>query len=282
MQPLTNFSYSLLTKDDKPTQNLQNILTFFGIQPTLSLTELIQETQKKWLRPSDNERWHLSETLSAAQRNNAHRLFEKIGMVYPITPSQKKYCYLLFMGGDIHGMHERLTELAMLLHKGVSISQIIFLTAQRELDPNHESIEKICSILGKENKIQCERAAYNLKTEYDLLKYMWHESPLAFQVKTSPSFINTPNKLKNGKLIRATTPDTIIEWLKQKPKPGSCLILSSQPLIGYQEAVARTLLSHNFPIDSYGPASSTTVTTAEYLDTLARWLYQEGILRKII
>jgi hypothetical protein len=64
-----------------------------------------------------------------------------------------------------------------------------------------------------------EQAARDLKTEYDLLNYMWQESPLAPQIKTSPSFINTPNKLNNGKSVRATTPDTLIEWLKEKPNP---------------------------------------------------------------
>ena len=111
------------------------------------------------------------------------------------------------------------------------------------------------------------------------------------------------------------------------------MVISSQPLIGYQNSVTHSLLSPTparfqsslfqsyggqveqgaasrlsaealakagrnqnlsthadgarsrrtgFTIESVGPEASTEISTDEYLDTLARWLYQEGILRKII
>lgn len=260
------FSNFLFIENNEPSLYLKKILEHENIDPRLSFKDIIAGTQKEWLRPSDSERWHLLETKSEAEQEKLFKLFKKIGIIDAIMPAQKKYDYVLFMGGDIHGMQERLDYLVQFFKAGLQTKEIVLITAERPLDADHE--------LAQLNDQQ-------LKTEYDLLQFQYKQSELSSLLPTQPIYINTPNKVINRKIYRATTPDGFIEWLKTHPKPGSALVISSQPLIGYQNAVALSLLP-TFKIESVGPESSTSVTTPEYFDTLARWLYQEGKLRKII
>jgi hypothetical protein len=256
----------IVSDTNKPSLVLQKILEFQNIDPRLSLENIIAATQKEWLRPVDSERWHLNETKSETEQEKFFKLFTKIGLTNAILPCQKKYDYVLFMGGDIHGMQERLHFLIQLFKNELQTKEIVFLTAERPLDSDHELVHL------KDQQ---------LKTEYDLLQFLYNKSALPELLTTTVTYVNTPNIIKNGKIYRATTPDSIIEWRTVNPQPGSALIISSQPLIGYQNAVALSLLPA-FDIESVGPESSTAVTTPEYFDTLARWLYQEGKLREII
>lgn len=263
---MRNLSEFIISDDNKPSLVFQKILELENIDPRLSFKDIITATQKEWLRPSDSERWHLLETKSEAEQEKFKKLFAKAGIINAIAPTGKKYDYVLFMGGDIHGMQERLDFLTQLAKNGLDVKQLVFITAERPIDADHE----LAQLKDKQ-----------LKTEYDLLQFQYEQSELSSLLHTQPIYINTPNKVINSKIYRATTPDGFIEWLKINPKPGSSLVISSQPLIGYQNAVALSLLP-TFKIESVGPESSTSVTTPEYFDTLARWLYQEGKLRKII
>lgn len=264
---MRNLSEFILDDKNKLSVSLQKILELENIDPRLSYKDIIAATQKEWLRPSDSERWHLHENKNEVEQEKFKKLFAKVGTIDTIAPTGKKYDYVLFSsGGDIHGMQERLDYLVQLFKAGLQTKEIVLITAERPLDADHE----LARLQGKQ-----------LKTEYDLLQFQYKQSELSSLLHTQPIYINTPNKVINGKIYRATTPDGFIEWLKVNPKPGSALIISSQPLIGYQNAVALTLLPE-FTIESVGPESSTSVTTPEYFDTLARWLYQEGKLRKTI
>jgi hypothetical protein len=266
---MNKLSKFIITSDLKPTRALKKVLAYFSINPELSFEHLVAETQKQWLRPPDSERWQLQETASKSEKKQLMHLFESIGLVSAIAPIQLQYDYILFMGGDLPGNLERLDYLNKLWHQNVRAKKIIFLTSSRPLDPIHESYEKIRFIINKAN--------LPINTEYDLLKMLYSQMQLPSELRAIPiEYVNTPHQIRNGRTYRATTPDTIMQWLQQHPKPGSCLVISSQPLIGYQDAVARTLLNHNFYIESVGPQADNNVTTLEFLDSLARWIYQEN------
>lgn len=260
-------------------KDLQELLQFFAIEPQQPLSSVIDATQKIWLRPEDFERWHLQEQLHA-HRPFLMQQFKKLGMVDAIMPSQKNYDYFLFMGGDLPGVRERMAYMLKLWANGIRAKSIIFLTAQRELDPSHEAIGKIHD--RQLNDFACKptwKPHQNTpKTECDMLKIIFDQADIPDSLaQTTIEFVNTPNQWKRNAWRRANTGDSILEWLKGNPAPGSCLAITAQPLIGYQHAVSRTLLPSNFCVESVGCHAADDVTTAEFLDTLARWLYQEQI-----
>jgi hypothetical protein len=80
---------------------------------------------------------------------------------------------------------------------------------------------------------------------------------------------------------RATTGDTIIDWLATSPAHGDCLFISNQPYVGYQDSVMRTYIPHSFgSLETCGPQASNTTRNSDILDDLARFLYQEKIRRE--
>jgi len=278
-------SWLLLTSDHKPTKQLQAILKLCGINPDLSLKEIIHITQKVWLRPTGLERWQLNETSTDDNRAQLLQLFNASGIVKAINPTEMNYDSILYMGGDLPGMRKRLAYMLEIWKRGIRWNKISFLTAQRFLDPSHESLQKIYDISLNDFTIttSMKKPEINPHTECDLLKILYEQAQLPIDLQKVPlEYINTPNKLENDLLVRATTPDAVAEWLKTSPNSGTYLIISCQPLVGYQHAVTRTLLPKDFIIESCGPQAASDVSCNEYFDTLARWLYQEGILRKII
>lgn len=76
-------------------------------------------------------------------------------------------------------------------------------------------------------------------------------------------------------LVRPTTGDTVDSWLQSNLISGSCLVISNNPYVGYQDSVVRTLLPNDFKIETVGNKCSLSVVIAVYLDNLVRWLYQE-------
>ncbi|NGX40087.1 MAG: hypothetical protein KR126chlam1_01427 [Chlamydiae bacterium] len=79
----------------------------------------------------------------------------------------------------------------------------------------------------------------------------------------------------------------ITDWLDTNPTPGNCLVISSQPHIGYEEAVARLFLPETFSVEGVGaPApfdpfdrsiSQTPYPLLVYLDNIARWYIYESM-----
>ena len=79
-----------------------------------------------------------------------------------------------------------------------------------------------------------------------------------------------------GTLVRPTTADTITEWLKTEPQPGTIIAISDQPHCLYQQAVLKALLPSNFDVETVGNGTSEKTSVALMLDALGRALYQEN------
>jgi hypothetical protein len=198
------------------------------------------------------------------------------------------YDYALLLGGLYQRVVYRLQYLIDLWNQGIRFKHIILLGSER---PLNEGVEPLDSILDPDpTKISLRPgwiapSAEKVKTEMDIMKIAYDQLDMPSDMRAIPAvFSNTPMQLMtDGSQRRPTTSDTIKTWLSTNPKPGSCLVISSQPHVGYQDAVVRTYLPTDFTVDTVGTASKTTVYTqkcGEYLDAIARWLYQEAELRK--
>ncbi len=232
---------------------LLELTSAFGIAPDAAL---VFETQKRWLRPANQERWELSEI---EEREFVLNWAEKAGFFDPWKPAYKKYDKALILGATTPRMQTRLEYLKKLWLDGVRFDEIVWLTGERPLDSRVDQLTD----------------RYN--SESEPVQMIWEETDLPEEMRKIPLvLISAPMKVKDGLLKRPNTEDTIIAWLKTNPEPCTALFVSDQPFCGYQHAVIGKCLPESFQYDVVGNGIETAThpaSAAIILDSIARWLY---------
>lgn len=274
----------VLTNQNKPTAELQELLDLLQIKYNGSFDSLVKETQANWLRQAGKERWQVAEVHDKLQQQILQSA-EKLGLMHEIAPTQTNYDYALILGATLSRVRSRIAYLASQWKKGIKFDTLILLGSERALDASIETADHLVDTNNKDLAIRADwKFDGNLpKTEYEMILFVFEQADIPLEMRSLPiKFINAPNfKNADGSLRRATTGDTIQEWLKESPKPGSCLFISSQPYVAYQDSVVRTYVPASFGlIETCGAQSRSNVRNAEILDTLARIIYQEKVRRE--
>jgi hypothetical protein len=235
---------------------------------TLGISEnadIIEETQKHWLRKPNQERWELSE-LSSEQRLFVLNWGTKQGLFSPWKPLYKTYDKALILGATTSRMQLRLNYLKQLWNEGVRFNEIVWLTGDRPLDKRVDGLIDRCN------------------TESAAARLLWKETDLPEEMRTIPVvFVAVPMKAEGSSLKRPNTEDTLIAWLKLSPEPCKALFISDQPFCGYQFAVVKANLPDTFLFDVVGQEADTTshpAAAAITLDSITRWIYQENLITK--
>jgi len=254
-----------------------------------SFQKIIDATQAAWLRKPGQERWEQEEK-HGEKKALLMGLFKQLGMIDEVRPLGRVYDHVLVLGATVQRVRTRLAYLHQLTEQGVIFHEITLLGSQRPLDPNIESEKELLNPDAPDLPIRsdwCLRGALP-KTESDMIRMVVDQSHFSSELQFRMQVIDTPMQdTAEGKKRRPNTADTIREWLATKPLPGSCLAISNQPYVGYQESVLRSFLplrqswapNMKFYLEMAGPAAEPDITVATTLDTLARWLYQENIRR---
>ena len=278
-----DLSRAILTNCSKPTVALIQLLKYLDMMPHEDLKSIVEDTQKEWLRKPGQERWHQEEKLEQ-KKNELIPLFQELGVISAISPSKSYYTYALILGATLQRVRTRIAYLHELGQKGIVFDQIILLGGKRPLDPEIEKSEQLLDYNNPDLPIRKDWQFNGSlpTTETEMMKMVVDQSELPQRIKQRIVIIDTPMQpAANNTLRRPNTADTMKEWLKNNPKPGSCLALSNQPYIGYQHSVITTLLPKEFVVESAGPAVADDIRIANTLDNLARWLYQEKIRRAL-
>ena len=103
------------------------------------------------------------------------------------------------------GMQERLDYLGALWQQKIRAQALIFFNGRAATGPFMKSAEKLKTLIKNHPKIT---------TEYELLKLLY-EHIYAPLFAITPAYINTPNRIINNKMYRATTPDTLFCVVKK-------------------------------------------------------------------
>jgi hypothetical protein len=253
-------SSRLLDASGHPTQSLLKILNALDVPNNGTLDDIVRATQKHWIQ-SGKERWEFEE-VAIKDPQNILGLLKETGCIDEIQTKENSYDYALLLGATAPRVETRLNFLIKEWNRGVRFKRLIFLTGQRMLDPKIETFPD------------------HIKTETDMISFLYRQKDLPEGMRKIPlEIIDAPaHKLENGKMRRPNTKDTLVEWLKQNPAPGKCLFISNQPYVGYQDAVCRLELPDDFIIETIGPEADPSCTFAQYLDNLARWLFQLRLL----
>ena len=271
---------ALVDEDGHPSATLLRLLEETNVEHDGTLKGIVAATQTTWLRPAGSERWQVTEKF-ADKRAAVLRLITELGMVRGDPPQKKTYKYALVFGALIPSVRIRFEYLISLWKTGVRFEEIVFLGGQRPLDSERENKK---TLLDADNAQLPFSSDWKLseplpKKEIDMMRMVWSQAELpAAMKKIKTTFINVPMlKKEDGTERRPNTHDTIIAWTREKPEPGTCLAISSQPYVGFQESVIKTAVSQDLIIEAVGPGirDASAIKVAILLDTCARWVYQE-------
>lgn len=173
-------------------------------------------------------------------------------------------------------MIDRLDYAIDLWKKGTRYKQLVFLTGQRPLDPSVDDVQTCYEELPEHKKDKIMQLPTN---ESEMAEFVYNIADMPQEMETMQiSFVSIPMKPKqDGTFARPTTGDTVIGWINNNPKPGSCIAFSNQPYVAYQHAVLQTFLPSDFVLETVGcKANYEKLKASVLLDTVARVLYQEN------
>lgn len=258
MSSLTDYA---LFYNQQHNDILMQIADITGVQHNDTVESFVASTQQSWLRKKGIERWQIRDTF-ADKKDLLMPLLKALGFCETVYPKSTYYTYGLMLGDMVVGLHGRLLFVKELINRSVRFEQFVLLTGKRML--TQEEIAALSSYLESEHSCKTETEAFVLLVK----KFLCPGS-------TPIVLIDTPAVYEQGQLRRPTTADTVNRWIETKPQPGSCLALSSQPFLPYQHLTLKEILPADFTIETCGPVDPETDTVAIYLDSLARWLYQE-------
>lgn len=258
-----NSEVKIISSQGKVSSEIVQLLSLTGIEHDGSLDSIIKETQASWLRKPGQERWDIVEQ-NWEQRAAIFNVFKKIGLLDEVKPKHLQYDYTLLMGALLSRVQTRLQSLIDVWNDGVRFNYIIILSGARPL-------------------IDEELQAYQVSfsgtlptTETEMMKSVYEQTAMPEEMRQIPLIIIDVPMLKNqdGTLRRPSTGDTVDLWLQSNPVPGSCLVVSNQPYILYQDSVTKCLLPDLFSVETFGQEDQNS-SIGVHLDNLARCLYQE-------
>src|SRR5579872_5654372 len=126
-------SQVIIDEHNAPTPALLKLLKEAHIHHDGTLQSILTETQNVWLRPTNKERWEITDTPSLTS-DILEPLLEDLHLIYPIQPTKNYYDYALLLGSTIEDMRNRLGYLISLWQNGIRFNSIIILASQRPLE----------------------------------------------------------------------------------------------------------------------------------------------------
>lgn len=281
---------SVLDSAGKLNQDLVALLGLLEILHDGSLADVVEKTQAQWLRQAGKERWEVSSRVIKDQ-DFFLSLLGNLGFIAEVAPEQQQYDYAVLLGATLEAFRNRLHYLITLWQQGVRFNKVVLLGGQRSLEKDFEGKG---ALLDRTNAYLPIRSDWQLTgelptTEMQMMMLVYEQAVMPESMRKVPLvMVDSPMRQRpDGSLARPTTVDTVNDWLQTKPVPGSCLVISNQPFVQYQHSVVKTPLPGEFFVETVGhaaqvkyhnnPVKGDTVDryNAVYLDTMARWLYQE-------
>ena len=283
--PVQGFEHYILTADQKPISVLSELLSLCSIKHDNSLDSIVQETQKAWLRPAGIERFQMADVY-ADRKAEFMPLFQKLALIDEIKPTKKQYCYCLVHGASMHAARVRIAYVIKLWNDGVRFDQLVFLTGQRTLDSEKESVKELLDRTQKvlPVRIDWKQPEAMPETESTMMRMLYDQAQMPQALRMVPfNVIDIPyQETAIGQKRRPNTQDTVRGWVKTNPFPGACLAISNQPFIACQDTIMRADLPKTNTLETVGAsiALEDQVSVSMTLDALARWLYQVNTYKK--
>ena len=210
----------------------------------------VEDAPTAWIQ-AGLERWEFADPFED-QRDTLMPFFEQAGLVDEVPPTQTQYDYVLVLGGLLSRMQQRFDYLCGLWEQGIRFNYIVFLAGDRTLRSD-------------------EISATGLTVESELSHWIYSNTTLPDGMEQAPAiFADTISSTT----ARATTFDTGNLFLAMQLAAGSCLAISNQPYVIYQNTTLQGILSGTYSVETVGAAIDSNPTVAIFLDTLGKILIQ--------
>lgn len=242
--------------------------------------------QKIFLRPAGLERNQLDEhnkKFTPFYTEEFVTLIDSLECLTAKYPSRTKYAHILVHGASVQNMQQRIDFLLEILKTlDTKETDIVFLTGDRDIWESEK--EWITTRFGEQEQMPTN--------ETEIIAFLWGKSKTKEHSGLNISFVHSEKQeildptTGKTKTRRPNTKDTVIKWLSGNPKPGSCLSVSVQPFVYYQELTMQAalhekgLITHytiegvgGSPITEENKTELTKSHMATLLDNIARTLY---------
>jgi hypothetical protein len=255
-----NLTFGLPATDEVLSEELFSLLEITGVSvPDRTLESVVAATQKDWLRKPGTERWEIVDSYPEDQQLLIANLCDKMGFFSEVRPSLDNYTHCCILGATLPTAKARMLYAKELWESGVRFEEIVLLTGIRPLDAKVDEVPEFESLPRDEAE--------------GMLK-LFHTLDIPEKMRELPVVLIC-SPAEGGR--RPNTQDTILEWMKRPLKQGACLLISNQPWVKYQRAIAKAALK--LPFEAVGPKAHPSYSNraAVMLDNVARWLYADYI-----
>lgn len=260
----------LFGSDNHPTEALAAFL--YDVQvPGDDLASINNSLQQRFFQKGLGgqplERWELKEIEVNCPLDRIRQHLAACGFLNETRPSASIYTYAAWPGGLALRSAVRLQDLINAWCDGVRWRETIVFGGKRPLQPDKESFEKCCEVLGIDTPHQVSAGiswnTINPQTELEMMQFLWDALPLLpKELRATPiTFVDAPMKppeKEGGQPVRPSTEDTVQEWLRSGPKywSGTMLLSSGAPYgMAQDEAFAMLLEPHGFTVETFGHAA---------------------------
>jgi hypothetical protein len=244
------------------------LLSDFDLNEISTLEGVLKKAQEKWLRPRGKERWEYKTQKNSRLKALVLPILKRLKMVYEVKPSKKNYDYILILGATSKRMEARIKYFFQTVKNyKLNFKEVFLLSGERPLNAKVDSLDSLPELLSTCHFEACA------------MEEIWKRDSKVYGFENFPyTLIDAKASIKGGKRLRPTTVDTVFEWLdKKNPAHASCLAISNNPYIGYQNAsieyALKSLQKKDIQVETIGDKSSEDTSLSLYYDSLARWFY---------
>jgi len=272
---LTPPSFSSLFIEERVlSPHFLTLLEICSLKHDGSLEDAIAIIQDAWLQRG-KERWEFEERYTSFKEDITPEL-EALGVLSQVEAPLREFDHALLLGALLHRIRIRLAFLIQEWKRGVRFREILLLAGDRPLNPELENEESLLDAGNPDLPFAKEwrfsgRMPMN---EAEMMQLVFEQAEMPKEMRELPcTLICAPKVHKNGKWVRPGRIETLLAWLDTSPGKGSCLAISNQPYVGYDDAIGKRFLPGGFSLYTAGPAADESTSIAIHLDNLARWLF---------
>lgn len=268
----------VLIREGKPAQALLDLARRYGIEVSdnVSASDLSQAMQERWLRKTE----HQYQIPGGAPSPEDMALLKDLNLVDAVPAPSRPYAGALILGATVVAVRKRLAYLAEQCKRdsdasgfSVTFPTVYLLGGARPLDKDKESPTVLTTPAELPFKADWTPPSEMPTTEAGMMRLVFEQSDIT---PWEGVFVDTPlQPTPDGKTRHPNTTDTVKEFLKTNPKPGTYLAVSSQPFVARQTMNVQQALPEGITVVGIGYAAAPTTPLKTFLDEVARLLFEE-------